>query len=112
MPASALGRRRVSRIRCCRPCARASVDTRSRRKTSLRIALPRPGSTMDDVASSQKTKVQRGAADPAPACTLVIFGATGDLTHRLLAPALYNLARWKLLPQDFAIIAVGRKVQD
>ena len=47
-------------------------------------------------------------AKPAPSCTLVIFGATGDLTHRLLMPALYNLSRWGLLPGDFAIIGVGR----
>ncbi len=29
---------------------------------------------------------------PAPPCTLVIFGAGGDLTQRLLMPALYNLS--------------------
>ena len=28
----------------------------------------------------------------AEACSVVIFGATGDLTHRKLVPALYNLA--------------------
>ena len=40
------------------------------------------------------------------------FGATGDLTGRLLVPALYNLTRWKLLPDDFAILGVGRTEQD
>ena len=45
---------------------------------------------------------------PAPACTLVIFGITGDLVRRLLMPALYNLARWKRLPADFTIVGVGR----
>ncbi|ACL62184.1 glucose-6-phosphate dehydrogenase [Methylobacterium nodulans] len=54
-------------------------------------------------------KTGRTSAPPAPACTLVIFGATGDLTHRLLMPALYNLARWKLLPERFAIVGVSRK---
>ena len=67
---------------------------------------------MDEAASSRTTKIERASAEPAPACILVIFGATGDLTHRLLAPALYNLARWKLLPEDFAIVAVGRTGQD
>ena len=43
---------------------------------------------------------------PAPPCTLVIFGAGGDLTKRLLMPSLYNLAGAGLLPQDFAIIGV------
>lgn len=55
-----------------------------------------------------KTAPGAGAAKPAPDCTLVIFGVTGDLTHRLLMPALYNLARWKLLPERFAIVGVGR----
>ncbi|MEM8663333.1 MAG: glucose-6-phosphate dehydrogenase [Pseudomonadota bacterium] len=50
-----------------------------------------------------------GGLSPAPPCTLVIFGATGDLTRRLLVPALYNLARWGLLPEDFKILAVGRQ---
>ena len=34
-----------------------------------------------------------GRLSPAPSCTLVIFGAAGDLTQRLLLPALYNLRR-------------------
>src|SRR5262249_36046361 len=42
-------------------------------------------------------------------CALVIFGATGDLTKRKLLPALYNLARSGLLPEDFAIVAFARK---
>ena len=45
------------------------------------------------------------AADP---CALVIFGATGDLTKRLVAPALYNLSRTGMLPKNFALIAVAR----
>jgi glucose-6-phosphate 1-dehydrogenase len=39
---------------------------------------------------------------------MVIFGATGDLTKRLMAPALYNLSRTKVLPEHFALIGVGR----
>jgi glucose-6-phosphate 1-dehydrogenase len=49
-----------------------------------------------------------GRARPAPPCTLVIFGVTGDLTRRLLLPALYNLSRWGLLSEDFSIIGIGR----
>ena len=41
-------------------------------------------------------------------CVMVIFGATGDLTKRKLFPALYNLARAKFLPENFAIVGVGR----
>ena len=44
----------------------------------------------------------------APACTLVIFGAGGDLTKRLLMPALYNLSGSDLLPDDFKIIGLDR----
>ncbi|AOY77487.1 glucose-6-phosphate dehydrogenase [Clostridium formicaceticum] len=42
-------------------------------------------------------------------CTLVIFGATGDLTHRKLLPAIYNLQYQRLLPEAFSIMAIGRK---
>jgi glucose-6-phosphate 1-dehydrogenase len=38
----------------------------------------------------------------------VIFGAAGDLTKRLLIPALYNLAHHHLLPQDFAVVGLAR----
>src|ERR1700746_2627995 len=47
-------------------------------------------------------------AHQAPPCALVIFGAGGDLTRRLLMPAIYNLAKAKLLSERFAIIAVDR----
>src|SRR6202034_446543 len=51
---------------------------------------------------------QAAGAKPAPPCALVIFGAGGDLTNRLLLPALYNLSCWGLLPDRFAIIGIGR----
>lgn len=40
---------------------------------------------------------------------MVIFGGTGDLTNRKLMPALYNLVLDKLLPEHFAVVAVGRR---
>jgi len=40
---------------------------------------------------------------------MVIFGGTGDLTHRKLMPALYNLVYDRLLPERFAVVSVGRK---
>ncbi len=43
---------------------------------------------------------------PAPPCTLVIFGAGGDLTKRLLAPALYNLAGSGLLNDALKIFGL------
>jgi glucose-6-phosphate 1-dehydrogenase len=47
---------------------------------------------------------------PAPA-TMTIFGAGGDLTKRLIVPALYNLARAGKLPDGFAIIGVDHNDQ-
>ncbi len=40
--------------------------------------------------------------------TMVIFGATGDLAKRKLLPALYNLNGDRLLPENFAVVALGR----
>ena len=45
-------------------------------------------------------------ANPAPPCTLVIFGASGDLTKRLLMPSLYNLKLGGLVGDTFEIIGV------
>ncbi|MEM8532384.1 MAG: glucose-6-phosphate dehydrogenase [Chloroflexota bacterium] len=45
-------------------------------------------------------------------CTVVIFGATGDLTHRKLVPALYNLQRERLLPPGFSIVGFARRDWD
>ncbi len=43
-------------------------------------------------------------AKPAGPCAMVIFGAGGDLTKRLVVPSLYNLACADLLPEQFAIV--------
>ena len=45
-------------------------------------------------------------ADP---CTLVIFGATGDLTKRKQSPALYELACVGCMSPHFDILGIGRK---
>ncbi|HVB59654.1 MAG TPA: glucose-6-phosphate dehydrogenase [Ktedonobacteraceae bacterium] len=42
-------------------------------------------------------------------CAMVIFGATGDLTHRKLLPALYNLALEHPLPAGFSVIGFARR---
>jgi glucose-6-phosphate 1-dehydrogenase len=43
---------------------------------------------------------------PPPPCAMVIFGANGDLTKRLIIPALYNLARTHLFPERLALVGV------
>lgn len=50
----------------------------------------------------------QGLQGAAP-CVLVIFGASGDLTHRKLVPALYNLAVDGLLPANFSLIGAARR---
>lgn len=48
--------------------------------------------------------------EPTPGpTTLVIFGATGDLTRRKLLPAIYNLSRGQRLPARFSVLGVGRE---
>jgi glucose-6-phosphate 1-dehydrogenase len=62
---------------------------------------------MDVAAPSLVTSIGRAPrrADP---CAFVIFGAAGDLTKRLLLPALYNLAAGQLLHEAFAVVGVAR----
>jgi glucose-6-phosphate 1-dehydrogenase len=52
------------------------------------------------------TQAKQKKPDP---CSIVIFGVTGDLAHRLVIPALYNLAANDLLPDNFCIVGVARK---
>jgi glucose-6-phosphate 1-dehydrogenase len=49
-----------------------------------------------------------GSPPPTGPCAMVIFGGTGDLAGRKLFPALYNLAKSKLLSSEFAIVGIGR----
>jgi glucose-6-phosphate 1-dehydrogenase len=63
---------------------------------------------MDEARIDAKTGSTARRAPTAPPCTMVIFGAGGDLTRRLLIPAIYNLAKDKLLSDKFAIVAADR----
>ena len=49
---------------------------------------------------------------PVPATTLTIFGVTGDLAHRKLLPALYNLAHEGALPERFNLVGIARREDD
>ena len=57
------------------------------------------------MANKQATDVS-DAAPQAPPCAMVIFGAAGDLTKRLVVPALYNLVGAGRLPDEFRIVGV------
>jgi glucose-6-phosphate 1-dehydrogenase len=54
--------------------------------------------------SQAQPKRATSRAHPADPCTVVIFGAAGDLTSRLVVPALYNMRRTGLLSDNFAIV--------
>lgn len=53
---------------------------------------------------SEGLRLQRSA----PPCTVVIFGASGDLTKRKLVPALYSLAEQNLVAPGFSIVGTAR----
>lgn len=46
--------------------------------------------------------------DKSKSCILIIFGASGDLTHRKLIPAIFELMNQNLLPNNFSVLGVGR----
>jgi glucose-6-phosphate 1-dehydrogenase len=48
----------------------------------------------------------------APPCIITIFGATGDLNHRKLMPALFDLRELALLPENVVIVGYGRSEHD
>lgn len=52
-------------------------------------------------AKSTTSQIQQ-----APPCAMVIFGAAGDLTKRLIIPALYNLVASQSLPDQFALVGM------
>jgi len=59
-----------------------------------------------DHATKNKRPARGETVATAPPCAMVIFGGGGDLTKRLIMPALYNLVRAKRLPDDFRIVGV------
>jgi glucose-6-phosphate 1-dehydrogenase len=64
-------------------------------------------SAMTTIAEDAAATVAKSfPSHPLSPATMTIFGAGGDLTKRLVVPALYNLVRAGKLPDDFAIIGV------
>jgi len=61
---------------------------------------------MDQTAASANPAVTDRPAGKAPPCTMVIFGAAGDLTKRLLMPAIYNLVCDHALDDGFRILGL------
>src|SRR5437016_13288371 len=55
------------------------------------------------LATSRGSQFQETGRTAGP-CVMVLFGGAGDLTKRKLVPALFNLVKANLLPQDFAVL--------
>ena len=64
---------------------------------------------MSKNATADTVEAIRSDIRPGPPCVLVVFGLTGDLGHRKIAPALYNLAREGLITERTAVLAAGRR---
>ncbi|MDT3672151.1 MAG: glucose-6-phosphate dehydrogenase [Aromatoleum sp.] len=58
------------------------------------------------VQRSKATSRAPSSGAAAPPCVMIIFGAAGDLTKRLVVPALYDLACAKRLPERFQLVGV------
>ena len=86
-----------------KPKGHSTGAARRRVATMLDKSPTRMPKTAQVIASPPRRQ-----AKPADPCAMVIFGASGDLTKRLVVPALYNLARTKVLPENFALIGVAR----
>src|SRR5579863_8975097 len=94
---------------------RAPIDPEAkpnRHRSNRRQSTPQRSAMPDSQPIPKPSTVKvveplpRREARPADPCAIVIFGAGGDLTKRLVVPALYNLARTKVLPEKFALIGV------
>jgi glucose-6-phosphate 1-dehydrogenase len=64
---------------------------------------PSKGAAVEAAEPAKKSSIS-----PADPCTIVIFGASGDLSRRKLVPALYGLAAQNCLARRFAIIGFAR----
>src|ERR1700723_4566842 len=60
----------------------------------------------DHLTAETGAEADDAQAPAAPPCAMVIFGAAGDLTKRLVVPALYNLANDHQLSEEFRLVGV------
>ena len=104
-PTRSQGRRATRRP----PGRRAAKDApRTIRELRLARAGKEPAPAALDNPLREGLRLER-VPDPA---ALVLFGATGDLSHRKVFPALSQLWRTNLLPHEFGLVAVGRRPYD
>jgi glucose-6-phosphate 1-dehydrogenase len=105
-----------------------ATDTPRKTRTSRPVKHPAttaPGTTNADHPLQEQVHVYRKAeldkpnTNPLrqglrlekvpPPCVITIFGATGDLTHRKILPAIYNLRRAGLLPAETSVVGFARR---
>jgi glucose-6-phosphate 1-dehydrogenase len=87
------------------PSPRLKDAPRTMRELRLSRAARRKAHKPEDNPLREGLRLER-VPDPS---TLVLFGATGDLAHRKVVPALYQLWRTNLLPHEFVVLAIGRR---
>ncbi|HET9521280.1 MAG TPA: glucose-6-phosphate dehydrogenase [Candidatus Limnocylindrales bacterium] len=90
------------------PAPRPKDAPRTMRDLRLARSGKRRTHKADDNPLREGLRLER-VPDPS---VLVLFGATGDLAHRKVIPALYQLWRTNLLPHEFVILAIGRRPYD
>ena len=84
---------------------------RTRRGRCASCARRARASARRSAEAASRTSCARASASSAcpTRAILVLFGATGDLAHRKVIPALYQLWRTNLLPHEFVLLAIGRR---
>ena len=85
------------------------TNTRSRPRRSTSASAPESPAQPRASVSSEERRTAGSAPFP---CVMVIFGASGDLTGRMLMPALFNLERDGLLSDRFAVVGYARTEMD
>ncbi len=91
------------------PAAAPARKDAPRTMRELRLATEgkkKPAATRTQLNPLREGLRLERVPDPA---TFVLFGATGDLAHRKVLPALYHLWRTHLLPHEFMVVAMGRR---
>jgi glucose-6-phosphate 1-dehydrogenase len=85
------------------PATSPARTARQLREAAATARRPRPDTDVNPLR--QGLRLER-VPDP---CAFVLFGATGDLAHRKVIPAIYQLWRTNLLPAEFSLVAVARR---
>ena len=87
------------------PTPQPPARTARQLREAATAARRRPRPDADANPLRQGLRLER-VPDP---CAFVLFGATGDLAHRKVIPAIYQLWRTNLLPAEFSLVAVARR---